>query len=357
MPKSAAAPQRDLAPAVTEFLLRHVTDAETGWSCGTFGAIAEFERSPEEPVRFETGDGIEAVTARGGIRIDPLPTLRPIAYELTSRDPAVWQHGVALCLPRGACAMARNTVVTELGPDRDALRPEDREAILFDLGLNVLQADICVRTADPETVAALRAGIGRPLLEPGNSLIGHLAARSPHRVFRCRFGRIEVYQPIPAPGGRSPDGPHTHLLPKLLAHGRTHAANLPLPEGWIPCMTMFPPNPMRDRTGRRKAFDAGQHAAFQSLWRQFGDPALVAIKAAAVEAISSGQEFSLPSERSARTVVRVALRQLHQLGHSLFAMTTLLRYPAGTLVPEPEFDELRPRRGASLRWQVGPNVH
>src|SRR5580658_8725056 len=111
------------SPAIAEMLMRHVLDANSGWSCGAFGAIAEFIRTSDEAVRFDSADAIVAVTERGGVRIDPIPELRPIAYEMISRDAEAWQHGVALCLPLEDCAMNRRTVLTELGPDQDALRP------------------------------------------------------------------------------------------------------------------------------------------------------------------------------------------------------------------------------------------
>ncbi len=41
-------------------------------------------------------------------------------------------------------------------PDAEAMRPQDRGAILFDLGIGKSQSDICVRTADPTTIELLR---------------------------------------------------------------------------------------------------------------------------------------------------------------------------------------------------------
>ena len=79
--------------------------------------------------------------------------------------------------------------------------------------------------------------------------MGLLLETNPHRVFISRIGRIEVYQPIPPPSGKSPDGPHTHVLPKLLKSGRTHAATEPIPEGWIPCAHLYPQHPARDAGG------------------------------------------------------------------------------------------------------------
>ena len=312
--------------SVATIIRRHIEDARSGWGCGSFGAIAEFVRDANEDVFIDAG-GIAAHTDRGGIRIDPIPELRPIAYEMTSRDPEAWQHGVALCLREDDCEMNGRTVVTELGPDDDALRPQDRSAILFDLGLDQLQIDVCVRSSDPDTIAALRASEGRPFLAHGNTLFFDMAKLSPHRVFLCRFGRVEVYQPIPLPDGKSPDGPHTHVLPKLLAHKRTHAANLPISAGWIPCMTLFPPNPVRDEFGRLKEFDAASYAEFQALWGQFGDAGLVALKEAVKSAVIAGKEtlpeINLADLREGRATIRVALRQLGHVHRTLPAVAAL----------------------------------
>jgi hypothetical protein len=51
-----------------------------------------------------------------------------------------WNQRVALCLPEAACTMSRRPVLSEIGPDRGALRAEDRFALLFDLGPRDLAA-------------------------------------------------------------------------------------------------------------------------------------------------------------------------------------------------------------------------
>ena len=317
----------DQENSVATVIRRHIKDPRSGWGCGSFGAIAEFVRDPGEEAHIDDAEGITAYTDRGGIRIDPIPALRPIAYEMTSRDPEAWQHGVALCLPEDDCRMSGRTVVTELRPDHDALRPQDRSAILFDLGLGQLQIDVCVRSSDSDTIAALRAAEGRAFLGHGSTLYFDMAKLSPHRVFLCRFGRVEVYQPIPLPDGKSPDGPHTHVLPKLLAHRRAHAANLPISPGWIPCMTLFPPNPVRDELGRLKEFDAVSYAEFQALWGQFGDAGLVALKEAVKRSAIAGHdtlpETELADTREGRATVRVALRQLSHIHKTLPAVAAL----------------------------------
>ena len=276
-----------------DLLVDHIRDPHASWACGRFGAIAEFHRDPDEPVEIATEPSIVAATSRGAIRLEVRPGLRPVAYETISSCIESWGQGVVLCLPRDAAAMSGRTVVTELGADRDAVRPQDRDAILFDLGLGGEQAEVCVRSADPEAIALLRAACGRPLLE-SSALLHRLPALSPHRVFCCRMGRVEVYQPIPAPDGKSPEGPHTHVLPRLLAHGRLNAATVPVPDGWLAGMCLFPGPSAVARRRRTDCVRRGALCAFQSLMGRFGDPALVAGKQAAFatqpEAIADGDD-------------------------------------------------------------------
>ncbi|MFT4119811.1 DUF6925 family protein [Bradyrhizobium sp.] len=297
---------------VMDFLAGQLADTGTGWSVGTFGAIAEFTRDAgEDADRATEGHGISVVTSRGGIRITPHPQLRPIASE--SPTTGSWNHRVALCLPQDSCAMSRRTVLAEVGPDRAALRDRDRDGILFDLGLGTLQIDVCIRIADADAVADLRRCTGKSVFAAGSDAMAIILAANPPRVFLSRVGRAEVFQPIPPPGGRSPDGPHTHLLPKLLGHGRTHAATEPLPEGWIPCAHLYPAHPLRDQLARKHAFRPELHAAFQALLERYGQPEQVALKRGIVEAVTTGRGPSavpLPQDRVARATVRVALRQL-----------------------------------------------
>jgi uncharacterized protein DUF6925 len=294
------------------FLAAQMADHESNWSLGTFGAIAEFARDPDEPVALSRDDAaVAAVTARGGIRVAPCAEMRLFASESTTRES--WSHRVSLCLPETACAMNGRSVLSMLGPDAEALREEDRAAVLFDLGLGALQIDACVRVADPQVIAELLPHAERSLFEPGNPAMSIILAASPHRIFISRLGRIEVFQPIPPPDGKSPEGPHTHVLPKLLRHGRTHSATEPVPEGFVPCAHLYPGHPVRDALGRDRPFDRGRHAAFQSILHQFGDPTSLALKQRVVAAIAAGTDpsaISVSDHRFARTGIRVALRQL-----------------------------------------------
>lgn len=291
-----------------DLLVDHIQDPRASWACGRFGAIAEFHRDPDERAEIATWPTIEASTSRGAIRIEALPELRPVAYETISSCIESWGQGVALCLPRDKAAMSGRAVVTELGPDHAAVRPQDRDAILFDLGLGGEQAEICVRSADPEAIGLLRSGCGATLMQ-SSALMHRLPALSPQRVFCCRMGRVEVYQPIPAPDGKSPEGPHTHVLPRLLAHGRLNAATVPVPEGWLAGMTLFPAYPLLRGDGRSTTFDAERYHAFQSLMERFGDPALVAGKQAGFAESSDVVGEVNEDERRRALGFRIAQRQ------------------------------------------------
>lgn len=261
-------------------LLREVLeDAETGWSLGSFGALALFQRDRDEEALPPGGGRLGWVTERGAIALTPQATLRPLAYETAFSSG--WNHAVALCLPEEACAMAGRGVLTELGPDTQASRDGDRTAILFDLGLGLRAVDACIRTADPDLLATLRAACGETPFAAGSRLLGCIAAASPHRVFVTGIGRIEVFAPIPGPEDGPPAGPRTHLLPGILRTGRTHAATAPIPPGLVPCGALLPPHPCKDALGRPIPFSRARHEAFQRLLDAWGDPVLVAAKRAA----------------------------------------------------------------------------
>jgi hypothetical protein len=317
-------PNGTAAAATIELLHREIANPDTQWSLGTFGAIAEFSRDRDEPVALRQSDtGVSAVTARGGIAIRPDPRNRPFASESITKSG--WNQRVSFCLPEDDCAMSRRTVLTELGADAEALRAEDRESVLFDLGLGALQADFCVRIDDRDTATRLRAHAGRPVFEPGNPAMGSILAANPHRVFISQLGRIEVYQPIPPASGKSPEGPHTHVLPKLLNSQRTHPATEPVPMGWIPCAHLYPANPVRDALGAPQPFDPFRHDAFQRLVAAFGDPENLAIKRRVVTAIAAGEPPSgMARDRHGRAGIRIALRQLKAAGHAPPILTAWL---------------------------------
>src|SRR6185295_2362399 len=325
-----------------DIITHQLADPDAQWSLGTFGAIAEFMREPDEPagvVRNEAS--ISLVTARGGIRIEFRPDLRPVAFETITTQ--AWSQRVAFCLPEAESAMGRRAVLTELGSDAQALRGQDRGAVLFDLGLGVLQVDCCIRTADAELIAGLRGQAGRSLFEAGNPAMGLILHHSPHRVFVTRCGRAEVYQAIPLPGGKAPDGPHTHVLPKLLAHRRTHAATEPIPAGWVSGAHLYPAHPLRDGRGRAIPFDTSRHMAFQRLRSRHGDIELVRLKRNVVKALNAGAgptAIAMPDGRFAQASIRIALRQLKASDGTSAGLSAWFAAHDSRPMPDDESEEL-----------------
>jgi hypothetical protein len=314
-----------ITAAVTiDLLHREIANPDTQWSLGTFGAIAEFSRGRDEPVLLTRSDhGASAVTTRGGLAITHPARYRPFASESLTKTG--WNQRIALCLPADDCAMNRRAALTEIDADHEALRPEDRGSMLFDLGLGALQADFCVRIGDRGTIAQLRQHVGRSLFEAGNPAMGLILEANPHRVFVSRIGRIEVYQPIPPASGKSPEGPHTHILPKLLNSGRTHPATEPVPDGWIPCAHLYPPHPARDEMGEPRPFDTARHDSFQQMIETFGHLQSLATKRRIKDAVNAGEfPSTMAQDRHGRISIRIALRQMKAAGHASPALQAWL---------------------------------
>ncbi|MCJ2054288.1 DUF6925 family protein [Methylobacterium sp. J-070] len=289
-----------------EALLRaQLADPACTWSLGGYGAAATFARDPDEPVERLDSGGSGLVTGRGAVRLAVPPDLRPFAYE--TGFTGGWSQTVALCLPASACAMGRRRVLTELGADAAAVRPQDRAALLFDLGLGLEAADACLRVADPALIDRLRSGLGRSILSPDNPAGPALAAPETHRVFVTRLGRIEIFAPEAGCGTGGP-GPQSHVLPKLLALRRTHPATAPIPPGLVPCGGFHPAHPVRDGAGRAIPFDAARHAAFGRLLDAWGDPALVALRRTVLAGRESDPARS--AGRFERSAIRAARAQL-----------------------------------------------
>ncbi|MEM6550394.1 MAG: hypothetical protein AAF713_22105 [Pseudomonadota bacterium] len=301
---------------LAEVLERYLTDWQAGWNVGSFGAIAEFHQDAGESTEIDRP--LERATARGAIRIERTEGVRPVAWEALSKDPRRWQQGVALCLPDADGARQARAVLTELGPDEGAIRPADRGAILFDMGLGQRNIDFCVRTPDADLIACLRGAAGLPLSESGNPAMGAILAGHPHRVALSAIGRCEVFQKIGGPdtGGKSPPGPHTHVLPKLMAARRTHSANTPVPDGWMPGMSLHPGSPVMTPLGEDRSFEPALFAAFQELLGDWGASGLVETKARVWSALDSGappEADGIVEGRTARAARRIALRQRRRI--------------------------------------------
>ena len=300
-------------PVIHRVLREQLHDPDSSFSIGSVGAIAEFHRDADEPLILDDSEQLTIATDRGGLKVALIDSVMPLAYETPSRRPGRWQHGVVFCCPKSLALSHCRALLTELGPDRGAIRAMDRDAVLFDMGLSARNIDFCIRTRDPELLTLLRQDAGRSVLEPGGRVMGAIIEASPHRIAISRLGRAEVYQAIDMV--KTPRGPHTHLLPELLGSGRTHSANIPVPSGTLPCLSLYPANPLFDGLGRDKPFDTSSLANFRSLLELWGAPEYRAEKARAVDALRSGLDadaYDRPRTRLGRTALRVVLRQLRQ---------------------------------------------
>lgn len=309
------------ASALPDLIQRMLGDTEAGWSLGALGAIAEFHHVEGDPTPqvMRTPGGGEVVTTRGAVRVRVNPQTRPVAYEGLSGRRDAWTHGVALCLPEGAAAMGGRSVLTDLGPDREAARPEDRTATLFDIGIGMPHVDFCVRTRDRSLVRLLRKRLGASILAGANPQLDAIKQSSPSRVCLSRLARIEVFQHIGSHRRQkpAPTGPHTHLFPALLQKRHDQRDQRPIPDGWLPAVDLHPGNPVTDRLGRPRPFDLTLHTAFQKLLERYAPPGYMEEKllvAAAVVADMEPHRFPEDDASLTRAAMQIArqvvLRQM-----------------------------------------------
>jgi hypothetical protein len=276
----------------------HLTLADSTWVAGIPRAQAGFARPAGE--RAQRGPN-SVLTPRGGLRVELPDDAVAVAYEAPARrDPLRWHQAVAFCVPDATARRAGRTVVTELGPDIDALRPADTGAVLIDLGLGVPTADVCVRTHDPDVLAALRVIAGRSLADAGLAALPGL----PHVVVVTAAGRVEVHT-----NGTPGTGPHVRLRPGSEYIPQT--AHLPLPAGFTSVLRLRPAHPASAPDGMPIPFDNDRHVAFQALLAEFGDPLLGVAQGDAVAAVRSMREpDELSHDAAVRCAVAVALRRL-----------------------------------------------
>jgi uncharacterized protein DUF6925 len=294
-----------------DLIVDQLADPDARWSLGSFGAVAAFMRDSDEPAEITQNEqAVSVVTPRGAIRLEARESLRAMAFETVTTQS--WSQRVALCLPQDQAAMGGRTVLTELGPDTRALRPRDRGALLFDLGLGAIQVDGCIRTSDPALIEALRKHLRRPLFAAGNPVMELILRHSPHGVFATRIGRIEIYQATPEGDGVTL-GPQSHVLPQLLASKRAHAASEPIPRGWIACGHLHTTHPLHDLYGRARPFDAALYMAFQRMLSRYGDAEHMRLKRNVTKGVIGGlapSAIAIPDDRFARATITIALRQL-----------------------------------------------
>lgn len=221
-------------PTLLERLARMTAEPGAVWAMGVYGAVAELMAKVGEVLHVETRDGTLTVRTAGGLlRLHAHPGLR--AFALT--DGQGRTSRIVLALHRSRLPTPAQGV-TELGADAEAIDPAGAGDRLFDLGLGLAPVRFCVRTADHAALRALRNHAGRSPLLPSNLLLPVLLSVSPDRIVISPACRLEVRGAILNPGH---EGPHTHLLPGLLAERRELEPGFELPAAYAPCASFYPP--------------------------------------------------------------------------------------------------------------------
>lgn len=294
-------------------------DDRHSWSIGTFGATGEFQRESEEKLeRFDGSGSLAMATQKGALRIAPQPGAELFAYDMINRDGQTWSQTASMCTE------FRDDVphtVTALGYDDESVQDAHRSHRLYDLGVGLGQVRFCIRTDDVQLIDTLDKITGQPLFNKDENttqrVMTEFLRAQPHRVVISPIARIEVYQDIPPPDGTSPEGPHTHLLPRLLAKQRMHSANTPIPEGWQSVLNLHPQSPWRDKLGCRKAFDPEADREFEDLLVHHALPEDRHVRQNIENAVVSGTkptEFDWPGTRRERIQARLTLRRLAARG-------------------------------------------
>ena len=289
--------------------------------------MAEFSYCAAEVLHSLGQGSIERISPRGAIMLNPHPQLMPVAYESLRKNPQHWSQALAFCLPKELAQRSSRKVLTELGPDKEALRPSDHEELLFDLGLGQTFFDVCIRTSDSALIKQLRKACGRMLMDltgaksginpsktsqrtSNNNIMNVIAKAGPTQVYITNLGRTEIYQAID--GEQSLSGPASFISAKLLAGGRVSFANTPIPSNYLPMLTLHPENPCIDQLGNEHVFSESAFIRFQTLLQQWGDSETTAQKQLTWNALAQQvqpHEFDNGQNRTQRTATRIALRQ------------------------------------------------
>jgi predicted Fe-S protein YdhL (DUF1289 family) len=213
---------------IVEFVVESLRQKSGAWALGCYGATAEFICDPDEPCDVSvTGETITAISGRGALQLTIGERVR--ALRLRADDSRHGYRAIFLVVLKAMATLPVATTLTPLGRDEGAIRPESRNDPWFDLGLGRDDLRFCVRASAPDLLEKQNQASGLPLLDVLQDAGATIVKHSPARVVESPLGRAEIYTSIPASGGRSPDGPHTHLLPSHLASGRATPPGVDLP--------------------------------------------------------------------------------------------------------------------------------
>lgn len=209
------------------------------WVIGVVGAVAEFTAAQDADVDVHVdGDDITAFTQNGAMRVKINDDVRALTFDLPD-----WERAsrIVLAVKRERGRLPVASGVEDLGLDTDALLQEQNTK-LYDLGLGRNEGRFCVRLGDCAALEALDASIGHAFPMALPMVAGPLVKESPTRIVESALGRIEVQGQFPPLDAKSPDGPHTHLLPDHVETGRALPIGMDLPRAYLPGAIFYPPS-------------------------------------------------------------------------------------------------------------------
>ncbi len=207
-------------------VIHETLDEKCGtWVLGVPGALGEFLAEPEAPWSVQR-DGMR-VSARCGAH-----SLRLVVHEKTRALAINNPHGaadapkaIALSLLKNRFSVPSNDGLALLeGADAAPVVPVAHDAgddagTLFDLGLARTSHRMSIRVTDDALAARLHDHLGAPLERLLADMGAELLAASPDRVIDTGMGRLVISGQIPSSDMHTPNAPHTHLLPEVIALG------------------------------------------------------------------------------------------------------------------------------------------
>ena len=230
---------RGCMAGLPEFVAETLDQRSGTWVLGCYGATAEFICHHDEPCDVSViGETITAISDRGALQLTIGEQVR--ALQLRADHTRHGYRAIFLVVVKARATLPVATTLTPLGRDEGAIRPECRNDAWFDLGLGRGDLRFCVRASATDLRDKLNQASGLPLSDVLQAAGATIVKHSPARVVESPLGRAEIYTPIPPPGGQSPDGPHTHLLPGHLASGRATQPGIDLPPVYALGATFYP---------------------------------------------------------------------------------------------------------------------
>ena len=203
---------------------------------GVYGAVAEVLRAPDEPFEVHrSGSVLTLSTPRAALRLEAARS----DDRFRDRPPRT-RPAHRPCRP-GRTGRARRGPVSlpTSGRIPAGLLPRDPGGRRFDMGLGRSAARFTIR-CDDDLAETLAPHCGTPWPDCLGKIGMAVLAASPVRVVTTPGLRAEVDAVIPPPGGTSPEGPHTHLLPGHIAQGFDTPPTEPLPEGYVLSALYYP---------------------------------------------------------------------------------------------------------------------